>query len=206
MYELRQLFLAIGRHLVQTAAIEQPADIFYLLPSEILATAPTVKQHKLIAQRQQKIAHFAALTPPTAIGTMPLMLPPASDPLAKAFAKVFGSLVPLPPAAPSPAGPWSGQAASPGLVRGPARIIHTLADADRLQPGDILVTVATLPPWTPLFGRAAAVITESGGILSHAAIVAREYAIPAVVGVAGATTLIRDGQIIEVNGTTGTIS
>jgi pyruvate,water dikinase len=208
MVELRQLFLAIGRHLAQAAVIERAADIFYLSPSEIAATAqalPTIKQHTLIAERQQNELLFASLTPPTAIGTMPLMLPPDTDPLSNAFAKVFGALVPLPPAAPPATGPWQGQAASPGLIRGPARIIHTLADAGRLQPGDILVTVTTLPPWTPLFGRAAAVITESGGILSHAAIVAREYGIPAVVGVAGATNLIQDGQVIEVNGTTGTI-
>jgi pyruvate,water dikinase len=208
MFELRQLFLAIGRHLARAGAIEQATDIFYLSPSEIVTTAqvlPTIKQHHLIAERQQEIAHFATLTPPPALGAMPLMLPPDSDPLNNAFAKVFGTLFPLLPAEPPAAGQWQGQAASPGLVRGPARIIHTLADAGRLQPGDVLVTVTTLPPWTPLLGRAAAVITESGGILSHAAIVAREYGIPAVVGLAGATTLIHDGQIIEVNGTAGAI-
>jgi pyruvate,water dikinase len=78
-------------------------------------------------------------------------------------------------------------------------------EADRLQPGDILVARTTAPPWTPLFATAAAIVTDTGGILSHSAIVAREYGIPAVVGTALATTLIQDGQTIEVDGDNGVV-
>jgi rifampicin phosphotransferase len=75
-----------------------------------------------------------------------------------------------------------------------------------LQPGEILVAVTTMPPWTPLFGIAAAVVTETGGPLSHCAIVAREYGIPAVVGAHGATSRIATGQTISVDGGTGVVT
>ena len=81
----------------------------------------------------------------------------------------------------------------------------SLDGQERLVPGEILVCPATMPPWTPLFGIAAAVVTDHGGILSHTAIVAREYRIPAVVGTKMGTALIRDGQTITVDGSAGTV-
>jgi len=99
----------------------------------------------------------------------------------------------------------NGNAASAGTVTGTARVILSLDDAGRLQPGDILVCPATMPPWTPLFAIASAVVTDHGGVLSHTAIVAREYRIPAVVGTKVATTLVSDGQRITVDGTAGTV-
>ncbi|MCH7523301.1 MAG: hypothetical protein IH920_05980, partial [Chloroflexi bacterium] len=77
--------------------------------------------------------------------------------------------------------------------------------SERLRSGEILVCPATMPPWTPLFGIASAVVTDHGGVLSHTAIVAREYQIPAIVGTKVATTLIRDGQTITVDGSAGTV-
>jgi pyruvate,water dikinase len=82
---------------------------------------------------------------------------------------------------------------------------RSLKDADRLQRGDILVAETTAPPWTPLFATAAAVVTDTGAILSHCAVVAREYGIPAVVGTGVATHLIQDGQWIEVDGDSGLV-
>ncbi|MGN6359689.1 MAG: PEP-utilizing enzyme, partial [Thermomicrobiales bacterium] len=81
----------------------------------------------------------------------------------------------------------------------------SLADAGRLRPGDILVAETTAPPWTPLFISAAAVVTDTGGILCHSAVVAREYRIPAVVGTGMATAIIPDGATIEVDGNAGTV-
>ena len=98
-----------------------------------------------------------------------------------------------------------GVAGSAGVVRGPAKVVRSLAEAARLQPGDVLVTERTLPPWTPLFGIAAAVVTDIGGVLSHCAIVAREYRIPAVVGTGRATKTFHDGQLLEVDGDAGTV-
>ena len=98
-----------------------------------------------------------------------------------------------------------GVAASGGFVTGKARIVLTLDEIGRLAPGDVLVTYATAPPWTPVFAYAAAVVTDAGGALSHCAVVAREYGIPAVVGAVGATSLIRDGAVVEVDGSEGVV-
>jgi pyruvate,water dikinase len=84
-------------------------------------------------------------------------------------------------------------------------VVHSLADTARLQRGMILVTTTTAPPWTPLFSIAAAVVTDTGGPLTHGAICAREYGIPAVVGTGQATSHIRDGQWIEVDGSAGLV-
>jgi pyruvate,water dikinase len=100
----------------------------------------------------------------------------------------------------------TGVPAAGGTARGIARVIATLAEAGRLRPGDVLVTRATDPAWTPLFPLVAAVVLEVGGQLSHGAIVAREYGVPAVVNVPGATTLIPDGQPIVVDGTAGRVT
>jgi len=107
-------------------------------------------------------------------------------------------------AAPGPGGVIDGWAASPGMYRGTARVVHNVAEA-RLEPGDILVAPATDPSWTPLFLTAGALIVEEGGPLSHAAIVARELGLPAVLNVAGATGLIVDGEEVTVDGSTGRI-
>jgi pyruvate,water dikinase len=88
-----------------------------------------------------------------------------------------------------------GEAGSPGIVRGTARVVHSLAEAGKLQAGDVLVTERTLPPWTPLFATAAAVVTDTGGVLSHAA----------VVGTGRATKTFHDGQLLEVDGTAGVV-
>ncbi|TCO23485.1 pyruvate,water dikinase [Kribbella steppae] len=98
-----------------------------------------------------------------------------------------------------------GTAGSPGLVSGPARVVHGTQDFSRVGPGDILVCRFTDPAWTPLFGVVAGVVTETGGRLSHAAIVAREHRIPAVLGVPAAMTTLYDGQPLTLDGTTGTI-
>jgi pyruvate,water dikinase len=96
-------------------------------------------------------------------------------------------------------------AGSRGTATGTAFIARTLEEATGISPGEVLVAVTTMPPWTPLFGIAAAVVAETGGPLSHCAIVAREYGIPAVVGAHGATQRIQQGQSITVDGTNGVV-
>ena len=100
----------------------------------------------------------------------------------------------------------TGSAASKGVVRGRARLIRSLAEAGRLEPGDILVCQTTSPPWTPLFAIAAGVVTDAGGILSHSAICAREYAIPCVVATQVATARIPEGAMVTVDGAKGTVT
>ncbi|WP_199423548.1 PEP/pyruvate-binding domain-containing protein [Actinotalea solisilvae] len=99
-----------------------------------------------------------------------------------------------------------GTPASPGRATGPARVVGGLDELDRFGAGDVLVCRTTSPAWTPLLAVASAVVTETGGLLAHAAIVARELGIPAVLGVRGATTLLRDGQEVVVDGTRGTVA
>ena len=101
-----------------------------------------------------------------------------------------------------PAGAIAGLAVSSGLIEGRARVILNMEDAE-LEDGDILVTAFTDPSWTPLFVSIKGLVTEVGGLMTHGAVIAREYGLPAVVGVENATKLIKDGQRIRVNGTDG---
>jgi pyruvate,water dikinase len=101
-----------------------------------------------------------------------------------------------------PGGALAGLQVSAGIVEGRARVVTDMAQAD-LGGGDILVTAYTDPSWTPLFLTAAGLVTEVGGLMTHGAVIAREYGLPAVVGVQQATVLIRDGQRIRVNGNAG---
>ena len=99
-----------------------------------------------------------------------------------------------------------GHAASRRTVTGRARIIRHLDESDRLEPGDIMVCATTAPPWTALFAIAAAVVTDTGGVMSHSAICAREFAIPCVVGTQLGTSTIPDGATITVDGEAGTVT
>ena len=99
-----------------------------------------------------------------------------------------------------------GVAASPGRVTAPARVLNGPEDFDQMKAGDVLVAAITTPAWTPLFARAAAVVTDVGGPLSHGSIVAREYGIPAVLGTGVATKRILSGQIVTVDGSTGIVT
>ena len=103
-------------------------------------------------------------------------------------------------------GQLAGMAASPGVVEGPARVISGAEDLDTIEQGDVLVARITAPSWGPVFGRIAAAVTDIGGMMSHAAIVCREYGLPAVTGTGSATTTIVTGQRIRVDGNSGTIT
>jgi pyruvate,water dikinase len=102
-------------------------------------------------------------------------------------------------------GAWSGIAVSPGTASGAARIVHTPMDAAHLRQGDILVAPSTDPGWTPLFLRASAIVMETGGFLSHGAIVAREFGIPAVANIPGILKALQDGEPITVDGSAGRV-
>ncbi|HWQ12511.1 MAG TPA: PEP-utilizing enzyme [Roseiflexaceae bacterium] len=126
---------------------------------------------------------------------------PPDDPFGRAMMRFFGA----PPQPAETPNTLRDNAGSPGVVRGVAEVVRSLAEAPRLARGDILVAETTALPWTPLFATAAGIVTDIGGVLSHCAVVAREYNIPAVVGAAGATKAIRDGMVIEVVGDAGLV-
>jgi len=102
-------------------------------------------------------------------------------------------------------GHWRGRAVSPGMAHGPARVVLSPQQFDKIAPGDVLVTRSTDPGWTPFFGRLAGLVMERGGQLSHGAVVAREYGLPAVAGIPGITALLHDGDEILVDGLTGLV-
>jgi pyruvate,water dikinase len=92
------------------------------------------------------------------------------------------------------------------VARGRARVLHSAGELHRIQPGEVLVCEATSPNWTPAFAKIAACVCDGGGTLTHASIISREYRIPCVVGAGVATTVIRDGDEVEVDGTKGTVT
>jgi pyruvate,water dikinase len=182
---LRYPCLAIGDALVAQGTIGARDDVFYLNPSEfqIAANEPGTRYQDLIAERRAERERWTGVIPPRQIG--------GDSPTVIADSRQASVI--------------NGNAASAGTATGKACVILTLEDAHRLRPGDILVTYATAPPWTPLFAIAAAIVTDAGGALSHCAIVAREYGIPAVIGATGATVAIADGSVVEVDGSTGVV-
>ncbi len=201
--EMRRVMMEIGRRFSAAGVIVVADDIFHLSFEEVRDTArylPRIDRRELVATRRAEMERYRAFTPPPAVGTPPVGAPP-DDPGARSMAKFFGG---PPPVSDNP-DVLPGSAGSPGVVRGPARVIRDISDAARLQPGDVMVTATTAPPWTPLFATAAAVVTDTGGVLSHCAVVAREYRIPAVVGTGFATQAIAEGQMVEVDGDRGIV-
>jgi pyruvate,water dikinase len=200
-YYARQVCLEFGRRLSESGVIKNQDDVFYLSLEEIKTAATTASSlQTLVSERRATERKFATCTPPPFLGA-PFPEEMFDDPFYRALEKFFGVMA----STGKEEQEMKGYAGSPGIVRGTARIIHTLDEADKLQSGDILVTKTTTPSWTSLFASVAAVVTNSGGSLSHSAIVAREYGIPAVVGTGTATTTIKEGQIIEVNGDSGLV-
>jgi pyruvate,water dikinase len=202
-YRVRLVLREFGRRFAEAGALGSAEDVFYLTLEELRETAerlPEVNRGRLVAGRRAEMAYFRTIAPPPSLGTPP-PAPPPDDLLRQVRAKFWG--------APPPRGPerdvLRGAAASPGVVRGPARIVRSPSEEVRLSRGDVLVAETTAPAWTPLFATVAALVTDTGGVLSHGAIVAREYRIPAVVGTGAATARIRDGQILEVDGSAGLV-
>jgi len=201
IHHLRAVLLEAGRRLVDDGALTVAAEVFMLVPEELRAALaePGEDLRPTVAARVAAMALQRTMAPPPVLGTMPAA-PPPDDPFTR-FTMKFNGV----PQAPGDDGELTGSAGSSGIVRGTARIIRSISEAGRIQAGDILVAETTAPPWTPLFATAAAVVTDTGGVLSHCAVVAREYGIPAVVGTAVATTVIADGMTIEVDGDAGIV-
>ncbi|MFJ8085603.1 rifamycin-inactivating phosphotransferase [Streptomyces sp. NPDC096205] len=183
----KQAILEEAERLVKADVISEVEDIFYLTFQEL---HDVVRSHQvdeqLIQRRKEAFRSYHALTPPRVL---------TSD------GETFNGAYRRDDV---PAGALIGLPVSAGTVEGRARVVHDVADAF-LDAGDILVTTFTDPSWSPLFVGIAALVTEVGGLMTHGAVIAREYGLPAVVGVDRATRLIRDGQRIRVHGTEGYI-
>jgi rifampicin phosphotransferase len=206
---LRLFYLRVGDRLVDQGRLGASDDIFMLTSDELrnvvagAGNADAANQVRaLIQTRREEIDLARTLTPPPFLGAAPTEPPPTGNPMERANARFFGG----PPQQSDTPGQLNGNAGSRGVATGIARVARTLEEATRVLPGEILVAVTTMPAWTPLFGIVAAVVTETGGPLSHCAIVAREYGIPAVVGAYGATGAIATGQRITVDGGSGIVT
>ncbi len=183
----KQALLEEAQRLVQAHVLREKEDIFYLTFEELHDVVRTNHvDGLLILQRKDAFRSFQALTAPR-------VLTSDGEVIAGTYRRVD-----------VPAGALTGLPVSAGTVEGRARVILDMAEAD-LEPGDILVTAYTDPSWTPLFVAITGLVTEVGGLMTHGAVIAREYGLPAVVGVERATRLIRDGQRIRLHGTDGYI-
>jgi pyruvate,water dikinase len=203
-HQVRQVFLELGNRLASTGAISVRDDVFMLDGDEIIESAKSGFSGDFkaaVIERTAEIDKWSKIPAAPRAGTD--YGPPPDNPVTRALGRFFG----WGPAAAidESSDTLKGTPGSTGKVTGTARIIIKLSDAGRLNKGDILVTATTSPPWTPLFATAGGIVTDTGGALSHCAIVAREYAIPAVVGTMRSTQMIKDGDRIEVDGDTGTV-
>ncbi|MFC4138245.1 MULTISPECIES: PEP/pyruvate-binding domain-containing protein [unclassified Microbacterium] len=185
---LRRALLEIGRRMQDAGVLDEPFDVFHLrwdeasaIPDVAMMNPATVARLRgLVVARAAKRAELAGI--------------PVVD-VRDVFRRENGADAAV-----------SGAPAGGGTATGPVRIIRDAADFHRLQQGDILVCPYTNPAWTPLFLRAAAVVVDTGSIASHAAIVAREYGLPAVMGTGDGTTVLIDGETVTVDGTTGRVT
>ena len=197
---VRHGVLQLRRKLAADGLLSEPDDTCYLTLEEIGALGGGADGSALagaVRGRRQELLKQRSLTPPPMLGTPPPEDTPP-DPLVTKFFG-FGVVQSGDPKV------ISGYPASSGVVTGEAKVVMTLDEAGKIEPGDILVCQMTMPAWTPLFGTVAAVVSDSGGPLSHCAIVAREYQIPCVAGTQVGTSLIQDGMRIRVDGTTGIV-
>ncbi|MFC8149564.1 phosphoenolpyruvate synthase [Bacillus paralicheniformis] len=183
----KQALLKEAEQLVQAGVIHEKEDIYYLTFEELHEAVRTKKiDDQIISKRKDEYKSYEKLTPPRVI---------TSDGEIITGAYKRENL---------PANAIAGLPVSAGVIEGRARVILNMENAD-LEDGDILVTSFTDPGWTPLFVSIKGLVTEVGGLMTHGAVIAREYGLPAVVGVENATGLIKDGQQIRVHGTEGYI-
>ena len=190
---MRELFLLIGDRLVAEGLLKDREEVFFATKDEIgvyvkgkgdFPTSEEVQSRKREFRRLQSEHELAPhlAYPAFLVGNRPLDTSEGREQV----------LV--------------GRPVSPGRKRGPVKVVDTPRQFGKVQAGDILVTRSTDPGWTPIFGLLGGLIMESGGQLSHGAVVAREYGLPAVAGIAGATQLLHDGQVVLLDGLSGTVT
>ncbi|HET7684933.1 MAG TPA: PEP/pyruvate-binding domain-containing protein [Candidatus Limnocylindria bacterium] len=193
---MRRAVLRIGEALASAGVITEPDDVFFLTRDEVLSALSDGGQASPVdvAARRATRDEQARLVPPLFVGRVHPLLKKLID----GMAGVLGAV-------PSATAIVSGTPAAPGRASGVVRVIRGPQQFDELEPGEILVASLTAPAWTPLFTRAAAVVTDVGSPAAHASIIAREYGIPAVVGCGDATARLRTGMRVTVDGTAGNV-
>jgi pyruvate,water dikinase len=185
--------MRVGARLAEAGVFDDPTEILFFDRSEVpgLLLHP-VDRRATVAERTATLDRQARTRPPRTVGK-----PSESTGGGDRFdGERFAS---------DRADELRGTGASAGVVRGRARVTLTAADFSAVQAGDIIVCPSSNPSWVPLFAIAGGLVTDTGGVLSHAAVVAREFALPAVVGTGDATQRIADGRQVEIDGTSGIV-
>jgi rifampicin phosphotransferase len=189
---LRRCALRLGESLAAAEIIDDAEDVFFLTRAELDCREDL---RNMVTDRRQQWERQRRLATPLDLGTPP-----------KALRSLMHGAAEAARTRPVPSDALLvGEPASPGRASGAVRIVHGPDDFRGFRAGEVLVARLTAPAWTPLFGRAAAVVTDGGTLAAHASLVAREYGIPAVVGAGDATSRLRDGQAVTVDGGAGTV-
>jgi len=195
---LRHCALRLGQQLLDRGSITQTEDVFFLTRAELdaaLGDQPPASLAHAAQERRTRWQQQRRLAAPLVLGKAPAL-----------GRRVYqGAIDVARSGASPPEGALVGEPASPGTATGRVRVILDPADFPNFEPGEVLVARATAPAWTPLFAKAAAVVTDGGTLAAHASLVAREYGIPAVVATGDATTRLRDGQLVSVDGSAGVV-
>ncbi|WDV46199.1 PEP/pyruvate-binding domain-containing protein [Clostridiaceae bacterium M8S5] len=184
--KLRKIALAKGEVFVSQGRLDRKEEIFDLTISQI----QKAEQHETFNMRNERAKNLEPYDTVRHVRHWPIII--------DSRGKIFHAIKK------SKEGDLIGDPISQGITRGYAKVMHA-PDEKHLEPGEILVTFATEPSWTPIFSNASAVVMEIGGTLQHGAIIAREYGLPCVGGLTGATSMIKDGDMIEVDGTNGIV-
>jgi phosphohistidine swiveling domain-containing protein len=199
---LRLAVVAIGRKLTDAGVLADPEDIVFLRYNEVrllLADQSALDARELVSDRRDEHEDAAERRPPSWVGTA------TEEALAFPYASLWGFPDKFYAGEPETTGAIKGLAASPGVVEGTARFVSSLDEFDQVKDGEILVCRMTNPAWVVLFTKITGLVTEAGGAVSHPAVVAREFGIPAVVGTTNAGARIKTGDRIRVNGTAGVV-
>jgi phosphohistidine swiveling domain-containing protein len=199
---LRVVLIAIGDKLVEAGVLDDPEDVMYLRYNELrrlMADQAAFDAPELVSDRRDAREAAAERRPPSWVGTA------TKTALEFPYNALWGFPEKFYAGEPATTGEVRGLAASPGVVEGSARFVASLDEFDQVLDGEILVCRMTNPAWVVLFTKITGLVTEAGGAVSHPAVVAREFGIPAVVGTTNAGERIKTGDRIRVNGTTGVV-
>jgi len=187
----RRIHLKVGEVFRDKGALDEPNDIFFLTKAEIRGVSPddigpeeSAKIRRLVADRKAEFLRYEDTTPPKFLqGSREFNDPPPRGGVA-----------------------MRGIPASQGILTAPVRVLHSIQEIWRVRAGEILVVPRTNPGWTPVFSKIGGLVTETGGVLSHGAVVSREYGIPAVTNVTDACTLFKTGQVVTIDGVEGVVT
>ena len=199
---LRIIAVAIGRKLVEAGLLDDPEDVIYLKYNELrvfMANPDSIDARSLVSDRRDEHERAYTIRPREWVGTA------TQTALDFPYNALWGFPEKFYREAPKTTGDLQGLAASPGIAEGTARYVGSLDDFDQVQKGEILICQMTNPAWVVLFTKIAGLVTDAGGAVSHPAVVAREFGIPAVVGTSNATERIKTGDRVRVNGATGVV-